>query len=440
MSHISRRTLLKSSTVLAAPLIVPSTVFGRAAPSNKIHLAMFGVGTQGVGDMRNFAGNDDARFIMVCDPFKSRREAAAKYLNGIYKDDSVVTTSDYREVMDRDDIDAIVAATPDYWHVPLALAAAVKGKDSYIEKPLSCSLAWSIHLRQVMQRHGRIMQYGTQQRSSRTFRYACEVVRNGYLGKIKHIDAWCADGTRAKPWMTAESLISEPVPADIDYENFVGPAPFFPYSHFRTNREGHFHCYEYSIGFLGGWGAHPLDIAQWGMGADNTSPVEYSGTGRIPTQGMYSTVYDWDINCRYASGATLHFMSTKIGEPVFMKYRRRNSDHGTTFFGEDGWLSVDRGGMEASDPRFLSIRLKPTDTRLVVSNSHARNFLDCIRTREQPISHLEAAIRSDTISHMSDLTVRLGRPIHWDPAREVVVNDETANRMLRRAMRPPFVF
>ena len=130
----------------------------------------------------------------------------------------------------------------------------------------------------------------------------------------------------------------------------------------------------------------------------------------------------------------------KVAEPVFMKYRKRSNDHGTTFFGEDGWLSVDRGGIEASDPKFLSIHIKPTDTRLVASNSHAGNFLECIRTRQQPISNLEAAIRSDTISHMSDLTVRLGRPIHWDPAKEVVVNDDAANRMLHRAMRAPFVF
>lgn len=436
---ISRRTAIKTGLATAAFSIVPSRVLGKEAPSNMVHLAILGVGSRGTDVMRGFAHNKDARFIMVCDPFKSRQKAAADKLKLAYNDNTpIATTDDYREVMARTDIDGCVICSCDHWHVPLAIAAANSGKDVYVEKPLSLSMAWSWRLREAVARNGRIVQYGTQQRSGANFRYACQLVRNGYLGRIKSVDTWCADGTRAKDWMTPKSLITEPVPEDLNYDLWQGPAPVRPYNHYRVNREGAFHTYDYAIGFIAGWGAHPLDIAQWGLDMDYSGPVEYEGKGIIPTQGLYSTIHSWEVNCRYPSGTTMHFMADNVARPVVSQYRKRLQDHGTTFFGEEGWISVDRGGLEASDPRLLSNKFKPSDTRLVVSTQHDRNFIDCIRTREQPVSHLEAAIRSDTISHLSDIAIRLNRKINWDPKTETIQNDPQATRMLNRPMRAPY--
>jgi len=390
--------------------------------------------------MKGFAHAPEGRFLAAVDPFKSRREGHAKYLNGVYKDEQAVeATGDWRGVLARPDIDAVVLCTCDHWHVPLAIAATAAGKDVYVEKPLSLSLAWAKRLREVATRQGRVVQYGTQQRSGGAFRHVCQLVRNGYIGAVKHIDAWCVDGTRAVEWMQPSSTVPEPVPADFDYDMWLGPAPEAAYNHFRVHREGSFHNYQYSIGFLGGWGAHPLDIAQWGLNTDHTGPTECEAVGTIPTQGLYSTVCEYDARYRYANGVTLRLMTDKIAAGV-VTYRKRMQDHGTTFHGAEGWISVDRSGMEASDPRLLTLKFRPSDERLTVSPGHDRNFLECVRTRQQPVSHLEAAIRSDTISHLADISVRLGRKLAWDPGKEQFVGDDQANRMLNRPMRPPYLF
>ena len=342
--------------------------------------------------------------------------------------------------MARDDIDAIVCCSCDHWHIPIAVAAARAGKDMYVEKPLGPSLAWAKTLRKELQRSRGVFQYGTQQRSGSQFRHAVELVRGGYLGEIRHVDAWCIDGTRAKDWFDPKSTVPEPVPENLSYDLWLGPAPKKPYSRYRVHREGSFHTYDYSIGFLGGWGAHPLDIAQWGLKTDNSGPVGYEGTGKLPTtKGLYSTVYDWEVRAKYASGVTLHFMSHRPAAPVVKKYRERWSDHGTTFFGEKGWISVDRRGLEASDPKLIDQRLASSDEQLLHSDGHDRNFLDCVRSRAATLTPLESAIRSDTISHLSDVAVRTRRPIRWDPVAERVIGDEEADRMLVRPMRSPYV-
>jgi len=391
--------------------------------------------------MRQFAQHDEARFLAVCDPFRDRRERAAAALGAIHRGGGVMACADYREVMQRKDIDAVVCCSCDHWHVPLAIAAARSGKDMYIEKPLGPSLAWAKTLRAEIARAGRVFQYGTQQRSSREFRHVVELVRNGHLGKISRVDAWCIDGTRAKDWFDPKSLVPEKTPENLSYDLWLGPAEKKPYSRYRVHREGSFHTYDYSIGFLGGWGAHPLDIAQWGLDADGTSPVAYEGTGMLPKAcGLFSTVYNWDIRCRYESGVRLRFMSHRPAEPVVRSYRKRWSDHGTTFFGGRGWISVDRRGVEASDPELLSKSSGSSGNRVTKSDSHSRNFLDCVKSRNDTVSPFESAIRSDTISHMSDLVVRTGRKIRWDPVREELIEDEAANRLLKRTQRAPYVF
>jgi len=442
---VSRRDFLKRSSAvagaLAAPLAFPAPARGAAAPNERVNLAMIGVGQRGTDVMRAFAAHDDARFVAVCDAFRERRQAAQSWLNERYGGSGVEAYEDLRELLARRDVDGVVICTPDHWHIPAAALAVRAGKDVYVEKPLSVCLDWARRFRQLAARYGAVFQYGTQQRSSAQFRRACELARNGYLGEVQRVEAWCPDVS--DDWNDFSvprygSTVVETPPEGFNYDLWLGAAPAAPYTVDRCRREGSFHVYDYSIGFIAGWGAHTLDIVQWGLGTDETGPVEVEGRGEIPARGLFDTVSWWDVRCAYASGVELHFLCHRRARPIVMQYRERWSDHGTTFFGTEGWVSVDRGGIYASDPRLLEVRLKPGDVRLVRSPRQDRNFIDCIRTRATTVSPLEAAIRSDTISHLSDVAIRLGRPIRWDPAAEEPVGDEMAGRMLRRALRAPW--
>jgi predicted dehydrogenase len=444
-SGFSRRNFLRSaSAALAAPLIVPSSVFGASAPSNRVNLAAFGVGNRGTADTDGINSHPDARFVAVCDCYEDRREEKRQKWNKLYGGDYVKAYSNPWEVLKRSDIDAVVIATPDHWHVPLAIAAIRAGKDVYVEKPLSVSMQWSRRLRDEMRGKGRILQYGTQQRSDKRFRYACELARNGYVGKLDRVDVWCPDASQqwyefdGKPTFSVPrygSLRPAPVPAGLNYDLWCGPAPLRPYTVDRCTSFGAYHIYDYALGFIAGWGAHPLDIAQWGLGTDNTGPVFYEGTGAVPRYGLADTVDEWDIHAYYENGVHMRFMHDRAAKEPVMKYRKRWIDHGTTFFGSEGWVSVDRGGIEFSKPSLSDVTFKGSDTRLYESSHHQRNFIDCVKSRKETISPLEVAIRSDTISHLSNIVVRAGRPVKWDPAREAIAGDEEASRMLDRPMR-----
>jgi len=414
---------------------------GRIAPSERVTLAMIGVGNRGTDVMHGFARHDDVQFVAVCDPYRDRREAARDWLNEKYGNRSVTAYEDLRELLARPDIDGVVICTMDHWHVPAALYAAAAGKDMYVEKPLSVSMGWTWRLREAVRRYGRVFQYGTQQRSSWQFRFACELARNGYLGTVERIDAWCPDG--AQDWGALQvkrygSTEPAPVPEGFNYDLWLGPAPQAPYTVDRCRNVGAFHTYDYALGYVAGWGAHPLDIAQWGLDMDGSGPVLVEGRGDIPTVGLLNAIASWEVRAEYASGVKLHFMCDRIAQPVVMKYRTRWSNHGTTFFGPQGWVSVDRGSIYASDPKLLKIKLRPDEVHLYQSPGQDRNFIDCIRTRRPTVNPLESAIRSDTISHLSDIAIRTGRPIRWDPQSEQIVDDEAATRMLNRSLRAPW--
>ena len=230
-----------------------------------------------------------------------------------------------------------------------------------------------------------------------------------------------------------------PVPAELDYETWIGPAPMKPYTGSRCTEWGAYHVYDYALGFIAGWGAHPLDIAQWGLDMDHTSPVAYEGKGEIPEGGLFDTVDNWDVRCRYANGVTLRFMCDRVAKdvPGLMDDPRKRPflDHGTTFWGETGWVSVSRGFLYASPKELQTTQIREDEKRVVQSSSQGRNFVESMRTRRPTINPLESAIRSDTISHLSDIAIRLNRPIRWDPAKERIVDDEEASRRLDRPMR-----
>ena len=443
--RITRRRFVKGSALAAAsaalPTIVPSTVFGRDAPSNRVNLAMIGVGSRGTDVMRGFARHDDVRFLAVCDPFRDRRQQARAWLNEKYGGSVAEAYVDFREMLTRDDIDGVVICTPDHWHIPAAVYAARAGKDMYVEKPLGVSLSWARQLRDTIRRYGNVFQYGTQQRSDWKFRFACELVRNQYIGDLQRIEVWCPDVSddwnafQVKRYGSTEPA---PVPEGFEYDLWLGPAPDAPYTVDRCRREGSFHIYDYALGFIAGWGAHPLDIAQWGMDADHAGPVYYEGRGEIPSKGLLNTIAWWDVHCEYANGVKMHFMSHRLAKPIVMEYRERWEGHGTTFFGSEGWVSVDRGGIYASDPNLLKIKLGPDDVHLYRSPSQDRNFVDCIKTRQPTVNPVESAIRSDTISHLGNIAIRAGRPIRWDPGTEQAIDDEQATRMLSRPLRAPW--
>jgi predicted dehydrogenase len=442
---VSRRQFLKQATVtagaLALPTIVPSSVFGANAPSQRVNLAMIGVGGRGSAVMNGFIRYDDVQFVAVADTYRDRRERAQAQLNKRYGDHVVKAYADFRDVLKRDDVDGVVVCTPDHWHVPVALYAARAGKDMYVEKPLGVSMAWAGTLRKAIRRFGNVFQYGTQQRSGSNFRLACELVRNGYIGDVKRVEAWCPDiSEQFNAFQVKQygSTASVPAPLGLDYEMWTGPAPMRPYTVDRCTCYGTYHCYDYALGFIAGWGAHPLDIAQWGMALDHTSPVLYEGTGALPTRGLYDTISQWDMHCKYANGLPLRFMSERTAKSVVMSYRQKWVSHGTTFFGEEGWISVDRTGWYTNNPLLKRVQLTAEEVHLYNSPAQDRNFVDCMKTRRPTISPLESAIRSDTISHMSDLCIRLGRRIKWDPKKEVILSDMQANRLLNRTMRRPW--
>lgn len=441
---MKRRSFLKSTAAaFAAPMIVPSTVLGKNAPSKRVNLAMIGVGGRGGYLARYTSGLENAQFLAVCDCFKDRREKWRNQFNELYEGKVVKAYHDFREVLARDDIDGVIIATPDHWHVPIAIAAARAGKDMYVEKPIGVSMEWAKVLRKAVKKKGVVFQYGTQQRSSWQFRKACEIVRNGYIGKVDRVEAWCADvsvhsdSDGKQPVVPAASTQPVDPPEGFDYDRWLGPAPVKPYTIDRCTHLGAWHIYDYALGFIAGWGAHPLDIAQWGLDADHTSPVHYEGTGLLPSGGLYDTSYNWDMQCRYANGVKMRFMASQIAKPIVSKYRKWE-DHGTTFFGSEGWVSVDRGNIYASDPKLRGLKLKPEDTPLRKTEGHPDDFIACMKSREQTISPLEAGIRSDTISHMCDIAIRLNTSIEWDPKKERIVGNKKAQAMLDRPLRAPW--
>ncbi len=440
-----RRDFIKKSMIASAGAIVAPTFFHSCkneSVSDKVNVAHIGVGRRGSGLAANFLQrNEHARIVAVCDAFQDRRGKVAGIANRFYADlegkpdyKGCETYADFGDVLKRDDIDAVVIATCDHWHVHIAMEAAKAGKAIYVEKPLGLTLEWGKQLREVVRKNNIILQYGTQQRSNANFRLASELAVNEAFGKIERVNAWSGSGKGR--WADFKT---EPIPEGFDYDMWIGPAPMEPYSASRVTPQGSFHIYDYSIGYLGGWGAHPLDIVQWGLGTDNSGPVEYSGVGGFfEEENFYDNINDWDLHCKYENGVDMHFFSVenanKYVDYVDIK------DHGTTFLSKDAWVNVGRYGIQASDPDILKHTFTADDKRLYASNDHQLNFLECIKSGKDPICNIDAAVRSDTISHLSDIFIRSGESIlKWNPEKEEIVDPAAGvEKMLDRDCRVPW--
>jgi predicted dehydrogenase len=442
-----RRHFAAALGVSAFSSIIPASALGKegtVSPSNRIAVGCIGVGPQGRGVMGGFLGLNDARIVAVCDVAKTNLEAARQQVSQRYQDNACATFTDYRELLARKDIDAVLIASPDHWHVPMSVAAARAGKDIYLEKPMGMAVEEDQLLRKVVQERGRIFQFGTQQRSSREFRQACELVRNGRIGKLRQINVWCS---ASRP---GGSTAAAPVPEGLDYDRWLGPARFTPYTVdkcFDVSAPGAWktwwYNYDYALGFIAGWGVHPLDIAYWGHPAMMEKPMEIQGKAIIPTEGACNTSIAWDVNFTFADGVRMQYKGTRNGYDQvnelndFKDWEKKYGqipDHGTAFEGDEGWVVVYRGGLR-THPTSLADEKVPADgVRLIQSPNHVRNFIESIKSRKPCICPIEDAVQADILCHLSDIATRVDRKLKWNPADEQFANDSQANRKL--ALRP----
>jgi len=413
--QINRRAFLCKSAAVAAsvigfPHVVESSALGRAgsvAPSNRIALGFIGTGGRGRFNMRAFLAEADVQVVAVCDVDASHREKARNEVGlpaeGAY--------NDFRDLVHRGDIDAVVISTPDHWHVPAAAAAVRAGKDVFCEKPLTLTIGEGRVLCDLVAKYGRVFQTGSQQRSDGGFQLACELVRTGRIGEMKMIKVGLPGSRSIEPQPVM------PVPEGFDYDTWLGPAPWKPYTKARCH--GRFrHIFDYSGGKFIDWGAHHLDIVQMALGMDGSGPVEVAGRGEFPKEGIYDTAVKYDLRLVYPNGVAVNVSTMHRG--------------GIHFEGTEGWVFVNRGVLEAHPKSLLK------EGRLVSYDSHIRNFLNCLKLRKDPIAPAEVGHRSSTVCHLGNIAMLLGRRLRWDPQKERFVDDPAADRMTTRTMRSPW--
>lgn len=406
------------------PTIVSAAAVGsgsRPSPSNRITIAILGHGWMGSGNLDAFLGRDDVQVIAACDLYQPHLQSAAKKINDKYGDKGCATYTDFREMLQRKDLDAICISLPDHWHSIPAVMSARAGLDIYGEKPLSYSLPEGRAMVEAVEKYGRAWQTGSWQRSRDNFHQACELVRNGRIGKVHRVEVVLGgghsdfDGTRDQD----EPV---PVPEGLDWDMWLGPAPWAPYCPARVHKNWRWNL-DYGSGMLLDWVGHHVDIAHWGLGFDHTGPVEVQGTMDLP-EGIWNAPEQFEFNTRYANGIEMVIRSRGRG--------------GTTWFGDKGSIFVTRGEIEADPPTILKQIIEPGEIRLTKSTDHYANFIESIRTRQPAITPIETAHRSASVGHICLVAGKLGRKVRWNPDSEEFVNDPDANRLLGRAMRAPW--
>ncbi len=388
----------------------------KRGPNDQIVMAAIGVGGQGTGIMKWAKGKEGVKFIAVCDLDAAHAQKAAKEVGKDCRE-----YKDFRELLAKEDLDAVTVGTVDHWHALTSIAAMKSGCDVYCEKPLSLTIEEGKAMVQAARKYDRVFQTGSQQRSDARYRLACELVRNGRIGKVHTVEARIGDNPIGGPFATA------PVPEGLDWEFWKGPTPDVPYVKERCHYEFRW-WYDYSGGKLTDWGAHHNDIAQWGLGMDGSGPISVTATGVKPSDkpNSYNCHPHFAVTYRYANGA--HLITSSDGE------------NGNRFIGDKGWIFVNRERIEASDPKLLEEPLPKDAVKLYVSNDHMGNFIDGIRTRKRPICDVEVGYRSVTVCHLGAIALRLGIPLDWDPQKECFVGPraDKGNAMVSREMRSPW--
>jgi len=416
VSRITRRKAVSSALAGAASLLTVS--YSRALQAQVPRLAFIGTGGQGKSNMGGLGKM--GLTMAVCDVDSARLAEAAAIVNRS-RPGPVIAEKDYRKLLDRKDIDAVVVTTPDHWHARITIDACAAGKDVYCEKPLSLTVAEGRAMVNAARKHGRIVQTGSQQRSATNFRDTCERVRNGLLGKITHVEVGIP-GVNFKGPPVADGM----PPAELDYDLWLGPAPQRPYNSKRVHYNFRF-FWDYSGGQMTNFGAHHLDIAQWGLGRDQSGPAKIEGTFEYHPEKWFEVPMKCKIQYRYDDGV---LMTLAQGDGTIRQ--------GTKFIGDKGWIYVTRGKTEASDPSLLKAPLPSGAIKLIASSNHHKNWIECIQSREKPICDVEIGHRSATVCHLGNIAARVGRAIAWDPVKELIVGDSEAGKMLSRPYRAPW--
>jgi len=430
---ISRRQFLRRATgvvagIISFPWVIPSSALGKAgsiSPSNRVTMGCIGVGWQGGINMESFLAHKDCRIIAVCDVDKNHLQEAVNTVNGHYRNKDCATYSDFRELLARDDIDAVSIGLPDHWHAVPAVAAAKSGKDIFGEKPLSHNLKEGRAMCDAVKRYGRIWQTGSWQRSESNFHRACELVINGRIGKVHTVQVGLPEGHTDFEGTGGQEQMG-PAPTELDYDFWLGPAPVEPYCPARVHKNWRWHL-DYGGGQLMDWVGHHVDIAHWGLGFDYAGPYEIEGHGEYPRDGLWNTATRYRLTAKYPKDIT-----------VIIAGGHSEIRSGTKWIGEDGWVWVDRGAIDAQPRELLKERIGPDEIRLFRSPGHWRNFLDCVKSRRTTLTPCEVAHRSATPGHLGQIAMLLGRKIRFNPETEEIVGDATATRMLGRPMRSPW--
>src|SRR6266540_4059908 len=453
----SRRGFIKgavhgylSSSILVGrfPTIVPASVLGKKAPGNRINVGAIGTGRISRGhDLPGIWKYDDAQIVAVCDLDSRRAEDARKLVNDHYASktgktyNGVKIYSDYRELLRNKDIDAVVISTPDHWHALIAITAVEHGKDVYLQKPASLTIAEGRAVSNAVHRSGQIFQIGSQQRSTVQFRYAAELVRNGRIGQIKTVEV----GLPGDP--SGEVEPEMPVPKNLNYDMWLGSTPVVYYTEKRVHpqvgydRPGWLRCEQFGAGMITGWGAHHIDSAHWGMDTELTGPVEIWGAAEFPKKGLWDVHGPFKTEALYANG--VHMIVSG------------DFPNGIKFIGTNGWIFVSRGNervtgsdpvaklkdataLAASDPKIITSVIGPGEINLPKSTEHHLNWLEAVRSRQPPIAPVEIAHRSCSACLLHHMAMKLKRKLYWDPAAERFKNDDEANAMRSRPQRSPY--
>jgi predicted dehydrogenase len=423
---MKRRAFLKTmgAGTLAFPTIVPSSVFGANAPGNRIVMAAIGTGGMGRSNLRAMVKYPEVQFVAVCDVDRDGRGQAKRVIDEEYGNGDCRTYEDFRELLAKERVDAVMHALPDHWHALVAIACARAGCDIYGEKPLARTIREGRAICDAVQRYGRVWQTGSWQRSQSNFRQACELVRNGRIGKLIEVEV----GMPGRTFPVYPVPTPSAPPPGLNWDFWLGPAPYRPYVPFGPFGVREFWRWirDYSGGQLTDWAGHHIDIAHWGMGRDNDGPVKIEGRGQFIQNELYNVPINWRFTCVYADGVKLHV-----------------ADHGVRggakFIGERGWLHVDRGGMEASDPNLLREVIGPEEIHLYQSADHFGNFIECVRSRRPTITPVETAQRSISVGLLGEIAMLTGRRIRWNPKTEDILDDPGASALLGRAYREPWV-
>ncbi len=414
---------------LGFPAIVPASALGKngkVSPANRVTVGFIGLGWQGGSNLKSFLEDENAQVLAVCDIDADHLQKAKQTVDAKNGDNSCAAYHYYEELIARPDIDAVCLSLPDHWHAIPAIAAAKAGKDIFGEKPLAHNWAEGRAICDAVKRYGRVWQTGSWQRSIANFRFAAELVLNGRIGKVHTVEVGLPAGHTDFAG-TAGQEEPMPPPETLDYDRWLGPAPYAPYCVARVHKNWRWNL-DYGGGQLMDWVGHHVDIAHWGLGLDNTGPLEVEGEGEFPQRGkLWNTATRYRVTAKYQQGITMVIAG---GDNAIRQ--------GTKWIGDLGWVWVNRGGLEAHPHRMLREKFGPNEIHLYRSPGHAREFIQCVKSRGQTLTPCETALRSATPGFLGQIAMIIGRKIRWDPEREIILDDPDASRLLSRPMRAPW--